>query len=116
MIEEEGECIVSPRTAMQTTEKMMPPSAPGEWSLEQIRAALAQPLPASMIETKTLKGRSIQFIPWHTANRILDKYAPGWTWEICRMGLSADRIFLVGRLTIPTREGSLYRRPPAPKR
>ncbi|MEO1391077.1 MAG: hypothetical protein AAFV85_27400 [Cyanobacteria bacterium J06634_6] len=92
---------------MQTKEKLVPPSAPGEWSLDQIQSALSRPLPASMIETKTLKGRSIQFIPWHTANRILDKYAPGWSWEICRMGLSADRIFLVGPKVAKLRFGAI---------
>ncbi|NEP15447.1 MAG: DUF1071 domain-containing protein [Leptolyngbya sp. SIO4C1] len=94
---------------MQTTEKLSPPSAPGEWTLNQIQSALSRPLPQSMLETKQLKGSRIPYIPWHTVNRILDKYAPGWTWEVCRMGMSADRLFLVGRLTIPTANGNLYR-------
>lgn len=94
---------------MQTTEKLSPPGAPGEWTLSQIQTALSRPLPESMLEVKKLKGSRIPYIAWYTANRILDKYAPGWTWEICKMGMSADRLFLVGRLTIPTADGNLYR-------
>lgn len=94
---------------MQTTERLNPPQTPGEWPLSQIQTALSRPLPESMLEAKTLKGSRISYISWHTVNRVLDKYAPGWTWEICQMGMSADRLFLVGRLTIPTADGSLYR-------
>ncbi len=97
---------------MQTSEKpktLSPPSKPGEWSLQEIITALSRPLPEGLLEKKSLKGTVIPYLPWHTANSILDKYAPGWTWEITRMGQSSDRIFLVGRLTIPTCEGNVYR-------
>ena len=94
---------------MPTTEKLTPPSAPGEWTLEQVRTALSRPLPPSLISTRKQGGATLEYIPWHTANKILDKYAPGWTWEICQMGMSGERIFLIGRLTIPTAEGSHYR-------
>ena len=86
-----------------------PPSKPGEWSLDEIIFALSRPLPASILETKTLKGTAIPYLPWHTASQILDKYAPGWTWEITRIGQSDSRIFLVGRLTLCTSEGNVYR-------
>jgi hypothetical protein len=49
---------------------------------------------------------------WHDAKRrlaSLDKYCPGWTWEIKETLISSDRIFMVGRLTIPTLEGNIYR-------
>lgn len=99
-------------TDMQTTEKSQtptPPSHPGEWNLHEIITALSRPLPQSMLETKSLKGTAIPYLSWRTANSILDKYAPGWTWEITKMEHSSDRIFLVGRLTIPTCEGNVYR-------
>lgn len=49
------------------------------------------------------------YLPRHSVNDILDKYAPGWTWEITSTQVASDRIFIVGRLTIPTNEGSIYR-------
>lgn len=94
---------------MQTRAKLTPPSSPGEWTLSQIQAALSRPLPEVMLETKKLKGNRIRYIPWHTATAILDKYCPGWQWEIRQSSLSSDHIFLVGRLTIPTADGNLYR-------
>jgi hypothetical protein len=94
---------------MQTTERLTPPSVPGEWTLQQIQAALSRPLPRSMVSTRKQGGHTIAYIPWHTANKILDKYAPGWTWEIRSVHLSKERLFLVGRLSIPTQEGNVYR-------
>jgi hypothetical protein len=94
---------------MQTQDPLIPPAAPGDWTLKQIQAALSRPLPKSMLETRRQGGATIFYIPWFTANKILDKYAPGWTWEIRDLKLSRDRLFLIGRLTIPTAEGNLYR-------
>lgn len=93
----------------QAPETLTPPTKPGEWSLEQIVKALSRQLPDNLLESKTLKGNQIPYLSWHTANIILDKYAPGWTWEITKMGQSDARIFLVGRLTICTNEGNVYR-------
>lgn len=86
-----------------------PPSTTGEWSITQIIAALSRPLPQSMLETRRQGGANIPYISWHSVNRILDKYAPGWNWSIQKIELSSDRIFVVGRLSIPCAEGLVYR-------
>lgn len=88
---------------------IQPPSKVGEWSLSQIQEALKRPLPANLLSSKKRGGKRITFIHWYTANSILDKYAPGWAWQIISTQLSSDRLFLVGRLTIPTSEGHIYR-------
>ena len=95
---------------MQTTTKtsLTPPSYPGEWSLAQIQEALKRPLPNSLLKKLKDKGNAY-YLPWWTANKILDKYAVGWTFEIRDIKLSSDRIFMVGRLTIPASEGNVYR-------
>ena len=62
-----------------------------------------------MLRTKKIKGNKITYIPWYLANRILSKYCIGWTWEIVNVQTTNDRVFLVGRLTIPTSEGNVYR-------
>ena len=90
-------------------ETLSPPSTIGEWSLNQIIKALSRPLPNSMLESRKQGGANIKYISWHTANKVLDKYAPGWNWSIVKIELSADRIFLIGRLSIPTSEGLVYR-------
>ena len=88
---------------------LTPPSTVGEWSIAQIIAALSRPLPKSMLETRKQGGKQIEYISWHTANKILDKYAPGWNWSIMRIETTPDRIFIVGRLSIPCADGLIYR-------
>ena len=91
------------------SEVLEPPSSPGEWSLKQIQTALSRPLPQSLLATKKMGGRDITYIPWYQVNRILDKYCPGWTWEIIKMELSDKTLFLVGSLSIPTSDGLIVR-------
>ncbi len=91
------------------SEKLQPPTEPREWSLKQIEAVLSRPIPDSMLRVKEIKGNKITYIPWYTINRILTKYCIGWSWEVTKMETTQDRVFLVGRLTIPTLEGNVYR-------
>lgn len=84
------------------------PVHPKEWKLLRIQTALKKEIPPSLLKKLPGKGNAV-YIPWYTVNRILDKYAPGWTWEIKDTQLSHDRIFLIGRLTIPTKDGNIYR-------
>jgi hypothetical protein len=92
-----------------TTERLSQPTQSGEWSLSQIQEALKRKLPESMLASRKQGGTTLKYIPWHTASKILDKYCPGWVWEVRAIHLSSDRLFLAGRLTIPTAEGMIYR-------
>lgn len=74
-----------------------------------MQEALKRPLPRSLLKSKRVKGTRLDYIPWYRANDILDKYCPGWTWEIREMQATRDRIFITGRLTVPTSEGHIYR-------
>ncbi len=95
---------------MQTqTKNLTPPNHPGEWSLFQIQEAFKRKLPSGMLKKLPSDKGNALYLPWYTVNKILDKYAPGWTWEIKETLLSRDRLFIVGRLTIPTSEGNVYR-------
>lgn len=86
-----------------------PPITPREWNLNKIETVLSRPLPENLLKAKNIEGKEIVYIPWYSANRILSKYCPGWTWEIITIQHTSKRIFLVGRLTIPTSEGNVYR-------
>lgn len=96
-------------TLAQQSERFAPPTAPREWTIAQICQALSRPLPKSLLKTRKQGGANLTYIPWYEANKILDKYAPGWTWEITKMVTTPDRIFVTGRLTIPAAEGNIYR-------
>lgn len=91
------------------TDTIAPPTMPGEWSLKQIQAALSRPLPQSLLATRKQGGKDLAYIPWHTANKILDKYCPGWSWQISQIQLSDSRLFMVGSLSIPTSDGLIVR-------
>lgn len=104
------------------------PTAPGEWSVTQIEQALSRRLPNEMVKIKTVDGKKVGYLPWYTVCDILDKYAPGWRWEIVSTTIapgftvqrtnrngeartieSMGRLVLVGRLTIPTSHGPISR-------
>lgn len=85
------------------------PTGIGVWTLAETQAALSRPLPKACLKTKRAGGKQIPYLPWHMAVRILDKYCPGWTWEIIKVSTTEDRLFLVGRLTLTTTDGNLYR-------
>ncbi len=90
-------------------EKLDPPNGPGEWTLKQIQIALSRPLPQSLLSTRRQGGKDLTYISWHTANKILDKYAPGWAWEITKLELTDKALFMVGSLSIPTHDGLIVR-------
>lgn len=92
--------------SVNTVNKPQRPSSIGEWTLQQTIEILSRPIPASMLGTK---DRSITYLPWHNAVKILDKYCPGWTWEIATIQTTGDRLFLTGRLTLTVAEGRVYR-------
>ena len=85
------------------------PAAPGEWTLAQIVEALSKPLPSSVLEVKKIGGKAIQYVPWYRVVSLLNRYAPGWQWEIRSIHTTDSDLFIVGRLTIPTAEGTIYR-------
>ena len=84
------------------------PTAPGEWTLMQIQAKLSRPLPPELLDEKKVQGQTIVYLSWPTIADILDKYAPGWGWDI-ETSFSPDRIFVMGRLSIPTADGVVTR-------
>jgi len=107
-------------TQVQTTDKKVvalpakekevgAPSKPGEWTLRQVEEALSRRLPQSYLKSKKIGGQNIVFIEWHTANKILSKYAPGWTWEVRSVQVVAVAVTVIGRLTVPTADGPVFR-------
>jgi hypothetical protein len=78
-------------------------------SISAIIADLSQPLPKACFATKTVKGSVITFIHWQTAVRVLDTYAPGWQGEIREVAHLAGHVMIIYRLSIPCREGVVWR-------
>jgi hypothetical protein len=89
--------------------KFDPPPHPGAWDIRQTVEVLSRPLPQSYLKTKRQGGQALTFIEWFTAVKVLDKYAPGWHWEVRQILEVGDRLVLTGRLTLPTSHGPVFR-------
>jgi hypothetical protein len=98
-----------------TEAQIAPPTKPGEWSIAQIEYALSRPLPGSMLKMKKRMNRKtgqateLPFIPWHTANKILSKYAPGWSGRVVSIAQVGSELVLTYALVIPTADGDVER-------
>ena len=101
----------TPLAIVQTAEPqpITPPDGPGEWTIAQILTALSRPLPKSVTSSRSQGGKTLTYVPWNQVNKILDKYAPGWSWSITNLTTTRDRIFITGRLTVPTASGDVSR-------
>jgi hypothetical protein len=100
--------MTQPTTAPPAT-KTDTPTHPGEWTLAQIEDKLKRKLPPQLLDTKKQGSTIIYYLSWTTIADILDKYAPGWHWEIESSAVTSDRIFLTGRLSIVTADGVITR-------
>ena len=78
-------------------------------SITEIINDLSKPIPARLIRTKTVGGQRIRFLPWHTAIKFLDLYAPGWSYEIRHIAGIGGKVIVVARISIPCIEGVVYR-------
>jgi hypothetical protein len=74
----------------------------------EILADLQKPIPKRFIKSKTLKGQRIDFVSWYSYIRVLEFYAPGFSWEV-RTHYHGDRTVVEGRLTLHAAEGCFVR-------
>lgn len=77
--------------------------------LAEILADLRRPIPKRLLDTKTLQGNRITFIPWHRAQKILNHYTNGFvTYEVRDRTITEHRIMLTVRVTIHAQEGAYF--------
>jgi hypothetical protein len=79
---------------------------------------LSREIRPEMLETRKQGGASLTYIPWHQATRLLDAYAPGWSYEILRETVAEGKtkkgeltktLAMTVRLTIPAKDGTVSR-------
>ena len=78
------------------------------WGIKQICAALSRPLPADKTDTKPKGGNQITFIPWYKACSLLERYAPGWEYDVDVVPM-ADRVIVKATITIHAKDGTFKR-------
>jgi hypothetical protein len=74
----------------------------------EILGDFQKPIPKRFIKIKTIKGQRIDFVSWYSYIRLLEYYAPGFSWEV-RTHYNGDRTVVEGRLTIRAAEGNFIR-------
>ena len=80
----------------------------GEWPIDRIIESLKVKFP-TLEKQRKQGGASLTYLPWVHVVKVLDRYAIGWKWEIRQITTTDDRLFMVGRLTIPALEGEIWR-------
>lgn len=77
--------------------------------IQQIISDLSAEISPALLKEKTLGGKSITFLPWYQATRLLDFHAPGWFYDIKRIDHIGDQVVVTVRISIPAAEGLIYR-------
>lgn len=78
-------------------------------SITDIINDLSKPIPSRLLRSKTVGGQKIRFLPWHTAIKFLDLYAPGWSYEIRNVTGIGGKVIVIARVSVPCLEGIVYR-------
>ena len=77
--------------------------------IQEIVADLSKDIAPKMLAEKVMGGKKITYLPWYRATRMLDYYAPGWTFEIRDIKPVGSNCVVIVRLSIPAAEGWFYR-------
>lgn len=77
--------------------------------IAEILADLSKPLPEQAVKHRKQGSQDIAYIEWHTAARILDYYAPGWSYEVRRIESIGNQIVATVKITIACAEGLVSR-------
>lgn len=86
-------------------------SAPAEGprSIVEIIRDLSKPVNPARLKQRTQGGRTLDYIPWYFAVKYLDRYAPGWSYEVRSITQIGESLVMVVRITIPCQEGIVFR-------
>ena len=72
--------------------------------IADILANFEKPIPRSLIKTKRVGGKPIDYVPWPNYIKLLNFFCPGWSWDV-RIVPCEGRTAIEGRLTIRATEG-----------
>jgi len=61
------------------------------------------------LKTRQQGGKTLTYIPWYQCVRYLDKYAPGWSYEVRSIQTVGENCVVTVRVSIPCLEGLVYR-------
>lgn len=76
--------------------------------INDIIADLSKPIPDSLLRTRKQGNTDLEYIPWHNATKLLDFYAPGWTYKI-EMKEMAGKVVCLASISIMAKEATVTR-------
>lgn len=77
--------------------------------IADIIADLSRPVNPQRLKQRQQGGRTLDYIPWYQAVRYLDRYAPGWRYEIRSVAQVGDNLVMTVRITVICAEGEIWR-------
>jgi len=89
--------------------ELQPVADNGPRSIREIIADLSRPVNPQRLKQRQQGGRTLDYLPWYQAVRYLDKYAPGWRYEIRSVLQVGETLVMTVRITIPCAEGEVWR-------
>lgn len=78
-------------------------------SIREIIADLSKPIASQRLKTRKQGGKELTYLPWYQAVRYLDRYAPGWSYEVRSVVTVGQAVAVTVRISIPCLEGVIYR-------
>jgi hypothetical protein len=97
-----------PNTALR--EEDATTAAPAQLrSITEIITDLSKPVHPLRLKTREQGGKTLTYIPWFQCVRYLDRYAPGWSYEVRSVSQIGERCIVTVRISIPCIEGLVFR-------
>ncbi len=98
-------------TTSNIIEMPQPTPAPPR-SITAIIADLSKPVNPQRLKQRKASNKSnemLSYLPWYQAVRYLDKFAPGWSYEVRSITTVGNAVAVTVRISIPCIEGQVYR-------
>lgn len=90
--------------AAQTEDKVIEVGRP----MNEIIRDLSKPIPQKYLRERKQGGNVLTYIPWYNATKLLDYYAPGWSYAVEVLHV-ANNVVIVATISIIAKEGVVTR-------
>lgn len=78
-------------------------------TFNQILNDLHKPLPPHLISSRRQGGKEVLYIKWTDAVKMMDYYAPGWSYQVTKIENFGDYLFVIVRVCIAASDGEFFR-------
>lgn len=94
---------------MTNATELQPEPTNGPRPIAAIIADLSRPVNPQRLKQRTQGGKTLTYCPWYQCVRILDHFAPGWSYEVRSISTVGENLVMTVRISVPCAEGIVYR-------